>query len=155
MIATVHAAGEEDINDAVAAATAAFKTFKKSNGCDRRDMLLRLADLMEKHRTQIAELESLDNGKPVHVADGVDVGFCIECYRYYAGYADKGGGKVITPTRDSANTFAYTVHEPIGVCGAIIPWNFPLLMQAWKLGPCIAMGCANRPPPLLPVHVVD
>ena len=74
MIATVQAAGKEDIDDAVAAATEAFKTFKKSNACDRRDMLLRLADLMEKHRVQLAELESLDNGKPQHVADAVDIG---------------------------------------------------------------------------------
>ena len=87
------------INDAVAAATEAFKTWKKSNGCDRRDLLLKLADLVEKHRDQLAALESLDNGKPEHVANAVDVGFVIECYRYYAGWADKGGGKVITPTR--------------------------------------------------------
>lgn len=137
----MQAAGKEDIDDAVAAASAAFTTFKKSNGCDRRDMLLRLASLVEKHRVQLAELESLDNGKPQHVADGVDIGFCIECFRYYAGWADKGGGKVISTTRDSGSTFAYTVHEPIGVCGAIIPWNFPLLMQAWKIAPAIAMGC--------------
>jgi len=104
-------------------------------------MLLKLADLVDKNRKQLAELESLDNGKPVHVADGVDIGFVIECFRYYAGHADKGGGKVINTTRDSGSTFCFTSHEPIGVCGMIIPWNFPLLMQAWKLGPALAMGC--------------
>jgi len=141
VIASVHSASKEDIESAVVAAEEAFKTYKKSNGCDRRDMLLRLASLVEKHVDQLAELESRDNGKPAHVAAGVDIGFVIECFRYYAGWADKMGGKVIRPTRDSATTFAYTMHEPLGVCGMIIPWNFPLLMQAWKLGPALAMGC--------------
>lgn len=141
VIAEIQSAGQEDVDAAVVAASAAFKTWKKSNGCDRRDMLLRLADLVEKHRDQLAELESLDNGKPKHVADGVDIGFVIECYRYYAGWADKQGGKVINTTRDTGKTFSYTIHEPVGVCGMVIPWNFPLLMQAWKLGPALAMGC--------------
>merc|ERR1719161_363912 len=141
VIAEIQEAGQEDIDIAVAAATKAFKTWKNSNGCERRDMLLKLADLVEKHREQLAALESLDNGKPEHVANGVDVGFVIECYKYYAGLADKGGGRVIKSTRDSGSTFAFAIHEPIGVCGMIIPWNFPLLMQAWKLGPALAMGC--------------
>jgi len=141
VICEVQSADAEDVDIAVEAASAAFKTFKKSNGCDRRDMLLKLADLVEKHRKQLAELECLDNGKPIHVADGVDIGYVIECFRYYAGWADKGGGKVIKPTRDSGSTFAFTQHEPIGVCGMIIPWNFPLLMQSWKLAPALAMGC--------------
>ena len=141
VITAVQAAGKDDIDDAVVAATAAFAQFRKSNGCDRRDMLLRVASLVEKHRVQLAELESLDNGKPQHVADAVDIGFVIECFRYYAGWADKCGGKVLKTTRDSHSTFAYTVHEPVGVCGAIIPWNFPLLMLAWKIAPCLAMGC--------------
>jgi len=141
VICEVQEAGKEDVDDAVKAAKTAFKTWKKSNGCDRRDMLLKLAGLVEKHRTQLAELESRDNGKPVHVADGVDIGFVIECFKYYAGWADKGGGKVIDTTRDTGSTFCFTTHEPIGVCGMIIPWNFPLLMQAWKLGPALAMGC--------------
>jgi aldehyde dehydrogenase (NAD+) len=141
VIASMHSANEADVNKAVDAAEEAFKTYGKSNGCDRRDMMLRLADLVEKHRVQLAELESRDNGKPQHVADGVDIGFVIECFRYYAGCADKVGGRVIRTTRDSDNTLAYTVHEPIGACGVIIPWNFPLLMVAWKLGPALAMGC--------------
>ena len=74
VITSVQAAGKEDVDDAVAAATTAFAAFRKSNGCDRRDMLLRLASLLEKHRVQLAELESLDNGKPQHVADAVDIG---------------------------------------------------------------------------------
>jgi len=141
VICEVQEAGAEDVDIAVDAANAAKIAWKESNGCDRRDMLLRLADLVEKHRMQLAELESLDNGKPVHVANGVDVGFVIECYRYYAGWADKMGGKTIKPTRDSAGTFCFTQHEAIGSVGQIIPWNFPLLMMAWKLGPALAMGC--------------
>jgi aldehyde dehydrogenase (NAD+) len=141
VIKSVDSADKQDVDAAVAAATEAFKTWGKGNGCDRRDCLLRLASLIEKHRDQLAEVESRDNGKPKHVADGVDIGFVIECYRYYAGWADKMGGKVIRPTRDSGSTFAFTHHEPIGVCGCIIPWNFPLLMMAWKLGPALAMGC--------------
>jgi len=141
VICEIHEAGAADVDAAVQAAKVAFKTWKKSNACDRRDMLLKLADLVEKNRKELAELESLDNGKPEFIADGVDIGFVIECYRYYAGWADKGGGKVISSTRDTASTFCFTTHEPVGVCGMIIPWNFPLLMQAWKLGPALAMGC--------------
>merc|ERR1719235_1562123 len=137
----VEEAGQEDVNAAVAAAKTAFKSWKKSNSCDRRQMLLKLADLVEKHRKELAELESLDNGKPFHVAHDVDLGFVIECYRYYAGWADKQGGKVINTNQNTGSTFCFTTHEPIGVCGQIIPWNFPLLMQAWKLGPALAMGC--------------
>merc|ERR1719235_2467470 len=137
----VEEAGQEDVNAAVAAAKTAFKSWKKSNSCDRRQMLLKLADLVEKHRKELAELESLDNGKPFHVAHDVDLGFVIECYRYYAGWADKQGGKGINTNQNTGSTFCYTTHEPIGVCGMIIPWNFPLLMQAWKLGPALAMGC--------------
>jgi len=141
VITKVQEAGEEDINDAVKAASVAFKSFKKSDGSLRRNLLLKLADLVEQNRARLAEVESLDNGKPVHVADGVDIGFVIECYRYFAGWADKVGGKVISPTQGTGSTFCFTWHEPVGVVGQIIPWNFPLLMQAWKLGPALAMGC--------------
>ena len=94
-------------------------------------------------------LETLDNGKPFQVAYAADVGLTMDCYRYYAGWSDKNHGKVI-PTR--GDFFAYTRHEPIGVCGQIIPWNFPLLMQAWKMGPALATGntvtsvCLKRMP---------
>jgi len=141
VICEIDEAGKEDIDIAVAAAKTAFKTWKKSSGQERRNCLLKLADLVEQHREQLAALESLDNGKPEHVANGVDIGFVIECYRYYAGWADKCGGKVIQPTQQSGEMFSMTIHEPIGVCGMIIPWNFPLLMQAWKLAPALAMGC--------------
>lgn len=141
VIATVQEASDEDVDDAVKAATEAFKTWRKSDGSLRRDLLLKLADLVEKNRARLAEVESLDNGKPAHVADGVDIGYVIECFKYYAGWADKIGGKTIKPTQGSSDIFSFTWHEPVGVVGAIIPWNFPLLMQAWKLGPALAMGC--------------
>jgi len=141
-IESVQEAGEEDVNTAVKAATEAFKSWKKSDGSTRRNLLLKLAHLVEQNKARLAEVESLDNGKPYHVAEGVDLGFVVECYRYYAGWADKvGGGKTIKPTQNSSSTFCFTWHEPVGVVGAIIPWNFPLLMQAWKLGPALAMGC--------------
>src|SRR5207302_630999 len=81
---------------------------------------------------------ALDNGKPAHVARAADLPLTIACYRYYAGWADKNHGKTIPV---SGNYFCYTKHEPVGVVGQIIPWNFPLLMQAWKLGPALATGC--------------
>ena len=141
VITSMQEAGREDVERAVAAAKEAFKTWRKSDASHRRNLLLKLADLIEKHQKRLAEVESMDNGKPEHVAHDVDLAFTIECYRYYAGWADKVGGKVITPTQGSASTFCFTWHQPIGVVGAIIPWNFPLLMQAWKLAPALAMGC--------------
>jgi len=141
VICSVQEAGPEDIDDAVKAASDAFKTWKKADGSLRRNLLLKLADLMEANRERLAEVESMDNGKPAHVANAVDIGFCIECFRYFAGWADKVGGKVIKPTQNSSSIFCFTWHEPVGVVGAIIPWNFPLLMQAWKLAPALAMGC--------------
>jgi aldehyde dehydrogenase (NAD+) len=143
VITSMQWAGQEDIDDAVKSSAEAFEVYRKLPGCERRTMMLKLADLVEKHRQQLAEVECMDNGKPVHVADAVDIGFVIECYRYYAGWTDKAayGGKLLATTRDTHGTLSYTRHEPVGVCGAIIPWNFPLLMQCWKLGPALAMGC--------------
>jgi len=140
-IATVHEAGQEDIDLAVEVAPNAFKTWRATDGSARRNLMLKLADLIEKNRDRLAEVESLDNGKPKHVANAADLGFVIECFRFYAGMADKCGGKVIQPTQGSFNTFCFTWDQPVGVVGMIIPWNFPLLMQAWKLAPALAAGC--------------
>lgn len=129
----------EDIDAAVAAARTAFDhgPWRKISASDRGKLLNRLADLMEKHADELAELESLDNGKPVSVAKAADLPLAIACYRYYAGWADKIQGKTIPIQGDY---FCYTRHEPVGVVGQIIPWNFPILMQAWKLGPALATG---------------
>jgi len=140
-ITMIQEASNADVDTAVRAANEAFKTWKSTDGSYRRNLLLKLADLIEKNQDRLADVESLDNGKPKHVAQGVDIGFVIECYRYYAGFADKVGGKVIRPTQNTSSTFCFTWHEPVGVVGQIIPWNFPLLMQAWKLAPALAMGC--------------
>lgn len=130
---------KEDVDAAVAAARAAFDhgPWRKISASERGRLLNRLADLMEKHADELAELESLDNGKPVSVAKAADVPLAIACYRYYAGWADKVQGKTIPIQGDY---FCYTRHEPVGVVGQIIPWNFPILMQAWKLGPALATG---------------
>lgn len=111
------------------------------DGTGRRDLLLKLADLIERDREYLEELEALDNGKPLgregQYGTTADVYLTVQQFRYYAGWADKLQGKTIPV---NGNVFCYTRREPIGVCGCIIPWNFPLLMQAWKLAPALAAG---------------
>jgi aldehyde dehydrogenase (NAD+) len=138
-ICRVSAADSADVDKAVAAARAAFEhgPWRKMNASERGKLMHRLADLIEKHADELARLESLDNGKPVSVARAVDVAKAIGCYRYFAGWADKVQGKTIPI---DGNFFCYTLHEPVGVVGQIIPWNYPMLMQAWKLAPALATG---------------
>jgi len=138
-IAQVAEADAADVERAVRAARAAFDKgpWRKMAAAERGRLLNRLADLMEQHADELAMLESLDNGKPYQVAKAADLPLSIACYRYYAGWADKVQGKTIPIAGDY---FCYTRHEPVGVVGQIIPWNFPLLMQAWKLGPALATG---------------
>jgi len=136
-ICRVHEALEEDVDIAVDAARKAFDTVWKTTASTERGKLLsKLANMMEEHLDTLAAIESLDNGKAFSMAK-MDVGLSLECIRYYAGWADKIHGKTMDT---NAGQFAYTRHEPIGVCGQIIPWNFPLLMFAWKLGPALATG---------------
>jgi len=129
-----------DVDKAVAAARAAFDkgAWKKMSASQRGVLMNKLADLIEKNADELAQLEALDNGKPYAVAKAADVPLTVACYRYYAGWADKNQGKTIPV---NGNYFCYTKHEPVGVVGQIIPWNFPMLMQAWKLGPALATGC--------------
>ncbi len=129
-----------DVDLAVKAARKAFEDgpWPRMNASDRGRLLNKLADLIERDREELAALESLDNGKPYKDALNADLALTIKCYRYYAGWADKIHGKTIPV---DGNYFCYTRHEPIGVVGQIIPWNFPLLMQAWKWGPALATGC--------------
>src|SRR5260370_8085850 len=140
VITQVAEADAPDVDKAVAAARAAFDKgrWRKMSASERGNLMNKLADLIEKHADELAQLEALDNGKPYHVARAADLPLTIACYRYYAGWADKNHGKTIPV---SGNYFTYTKHEPVGVVGQIIPWNFPLLMQAWKLGPALAKGC--------------
>jgi len=138
-ICQVAEADAADVEKAVRAARAAFEhgSWRKTQASDRGQMLHRLADLIEKHGDELARLESLDNGKPVSVAKAVDVAQTVGCFRYFAGWADKVHGKTIPIDGDF---FCYTRHEPVGVVGQIIPWNFPLVMMAWKLAPALATG---------------
>jgi aldehyde dehydrogenase (NAD+) len=128
-----------DVDLAVKAARKAFESgpWSKMNASERGRLMNRLADLIEKNIDDLAALESLDNGKPLRDAKAADLPLTIKCYRYYAGWADKIHGKTIPV---EGNFFCYTRHEPVGVVGQIIPWNFPLLMQAWKWGPALASG---------------
>jgi len=137
VICSVQEATEKDVDIAVSAARKAFEgEWRKVTPEQRGRYLVNLANLFEKNIDLLAAVESLDNGKAISMAKG-DVGACAGCLRYYGGWADKIEGKVIDTSHD---TFNYTKKEPIGVCGQIIPWNFPLLMWAWKIGPAIAAG---------------
>jgi aldehyde dehydrogenase (NAD+) len=134
---------EGDAADVDLAAKAARKAFEKGewskmDARDRGRLINKLADLIEAERDELSALESLDNGKPIRDARAADLPLTIDCLRYYAGYADKIHGQTI-PVR--GNYFTYTRREPVGVVGQIIPWNFPMLMVAWKWGPALAAGC--------------
>jgi len=140
VIAEVAEGDPADVDAAVKAARAAFETgpWSKMDARDRGRLMNKLADLMEANLDELAALESLDNGKPISDARAADLPLSIDCIRYYAGWADKLTGDTI-PIR--GNYFCYTRREPVGVVGQIIPWNFPLLMAAWKWGPALATGC--------------
>jgi phenylacetaldehyde dehydrogenase len=136
----------EDIDRAVKAARAALEhgPWPKMTPSERGRAIWKLGDLIEKHLEEFAQLESLDNGKPLTVARAADVPLAADLFRYMAGWATKIEGNTIpisVPYTPGAKYLAYTVREPVGVVGQIIPWNFPLLMAAWKLGPALATGC--------------
>jgi len=139
-ICRVSEADKVDVDKAVTAARSAFQLNSKwrtMDACDRGRLLNKLADLMERDQEYFSKLETLDNGKPVKLATYVDIPFSIKIIRYYAGCADKIEGKTIPVDGDY---FCYTRMEPLGVIGSIIPWNFPLLMVAFKLAPALAAG---------------
>lgn len=138
-IADVARAGAADVDRAVKAARRAFEEgdWRDMDARDRGRLLHRLADLIAENAEELAALETLDNGKPIRDARAADIPLVIDCLRYYAGWADKLHGDTI-PVR--GNYFCYTRREPVGVCGQIIPWNFPALMVAWKWGPALACG---------------
>jgi phenylacetaldehyde dehydrogenase len=143
VLARVAEGDKEDINRGVAAARAAFETgpWRKLTPSERGRLIWKLADLIEKHSEEFAQLESLDNGKPVTVARVADLPNTVDMFRYMAGWATKIEGNTITLSGQGDKFFAYTLREPVGVVGQIIPWNFPLLMAAWKLAPALATGC--------------
>lgn len=129
-----------DVDIAVKAAKEAFKfgsPWRTIDASERGRLLYKLADLMERDKAYLASLETLDNGKPFSDSFEIDATLAIKCYRYFAGWADKIHGKTIPV---DGSYLCYTRHEPVGIVGQVIPWNFPLVMQAWKLGPALATG---------------
>jgi acyl-CoA reductase-like NAD-dependent aldehyde dehydrogenase len=142
VLAQVAHAGAADVDRAVAAARAAFdedSPWRRASPAERGRIIARLADAVEAHAEELAQLESLDNGKPVGFARGVDVASTVEHLGYFAGWPTKIEGDVIPVSQPQM--LCYTRREPVGVCAQIIPWNFPLLMAAWKIGPALAAGC--------------
>ena len=135
-----------DIARAVQAARQAFESgpWQKMTPSDRGKMIWKIGDLIEKHTEELAQLETVDNGKPFAVAQVADVPLSADMFRYMAGWCTKIEGNTIpisVPYAPGANFHAFTTREPVGVVGQIIPWNFPLLMAAWKLAPALACGC--------------
>jgi aldehyde dehydrogenase (NAD+) len=140
VIAKVAEGDAADIDLAVKAARKAFESgpWRRTDARDRGRLMNKLADLIESHIDELAELETLDNGKPIQESRNADLPLVIDCFRYYAGWADKIHGQTI-PVR--GRYLCYTKREPVGVAGQIIPWNFPMLMVAWKWGPALVAGC--------------
>ncbi|PAF23266.1 betaine-aldehyde dehydrogenase [Terribacillus saccharophilus] len=140
VLATVYEAGVEDIDRAVKAARLAFDEgpWSTMTAAERSRIMYKLADLMEENADALAQLETLDNGKPIRETSNADIPLAIEHMRYYAGWSTKIVGQTIPV---NGPYFNYTRHEALGVVGQIIPWNFPLLMAMWKLGAALATGC--------------
>jgi len=139
VIATIAEGNEADVDRAVAAARRAFEgPWRTMRAAERGHILLRWAELLKQHADEIATLESLDAGKPIAAVLRQDFPAAVDTLTYYAGWADKISGEVVS-TRDDALT--YTVREPVGVVAAIVPWNFPLMIGMWKLAPALACGC--------------
>ena len=146
VLAQVAEGDREDIERAVKAARKAFDNgpWRQLTAAERARLIWKLADLIEAHTEELGYLESLDNGKPLAVAKAADVPLAADLFRYMAGWATKIEGNTIplsVPYTPGVKYLAYTLREPVGVVGQIIPWNFPLLMAAWKLGPALATGC--------------
>ena len=139
VIATIAEGNEVDVDHAVAAARRAFEgPWRTMRAAERGHLLLKWAELLKRHADEIVEIESLDGGKPISATTRQDFPAAIDTLTYYAGWADKISGDVVS-TRDDALT--YTVREPVGVVAAIVPWNFPLMIGMWKLAPALACGC--------------
>jgi phenylacetaldehyde dehydrogenase len=142
LIARVAEGDAEDINRAVSAARRAFESgpWPRMTPSERGKLLWRIGDLILQHGDELAELESIDNGKPRAVARVADIPLAADLFHYMAGWATKIEGHTIALSIPNSQFHAFTLREPVGVVGQIIPWNFPLLMAAWKLGPALAAG---------------
>ena len=153
VMAKVAQGNAKDVDTAVAAARAALKVWRGMRAADRAQILYRLADLMEQHQEELILLETLNAGKPIASVRRQDMPAAIDTMRYYAGWCDKIIGQVI-PARPDALT--YTVREPVGVVGAIVPWNFPIMIGIWKIAPALACGCTliAKPAELTPLTLI-
>jgi len=143
-IAQVAHGGREDIALAVAAARRAFENpaWRRMSAVDRSNLLLKLADLIERNAEELAVLECMDNGKPASMTRWVEIEGSIRTFRYYAGWPTKFGGETLPVSpRSGAQILNYTTREPVGVAGLIVPWNYPMSMAAWKVAPALAAGC--------------
>jgi acyl-CoA reductase-like NAD-dependent aldehyde dehydrogenase len=155
----VAAAGELDVDAAVRAARAQFDggRWSRMSGADRGRLLVRIADLIERDLDHLAELEAIDVGKPVGDARTVDLPLAAETFRHFAGWADKARGATIpVPDLQGRVRFSYTLREPVGVVGAITPWNAPTMIAAWKIAPALAAGCTVvvKPPEDAPLSTL-
>jgi phenylacetaldehyde dehydrogenase len=147
-IATTPDAGAEDVDRAVAAARRALEegAWSKMLPSQREALIWRLADLIDAHADELAELESIDNGKTKFMASIIDIAGSRDYFRYMAGWATKIEGSTLdisVPARGDGRVSAYTLREPVGVVAQIVPWNFPLAMATWKLAPALAAGCTT------------
>jgi phenylacetaldehyde dehydrogenase len=143
VLARVAEGDSGDIDRAVKAARRAFESgpWPDISPSERGRLLWKLSDLLEQHLQEFAELETLDNGKPLLFSRIVDIPTAIDVFRYMAGWATKVEGNTIPISDPRGKYFAYTLREPVGVVGQIIPWNFPMIMASWKLAPALAVGC--------------
>lgn len=143
ILASVAEGDKGDVDRAVKAARKAFESgpWPNMSPAERGRLLWKLSDLLEQHLEEFAELETLDNGKPLFFSRIVDIPSAVQMFRYMAGWATKVEGNTIPISMPGAEYFAYTLREPVGVVGQIIPWNFPMIMASWKLAPALAVGC--------------
>src|SRR6266545_6972884 len=140
-LTTVPDGDASDVDRAVAAARASFdkKSWRGMNPSAREQILWNLAEILEKNKEELAALESMENGKTVREAAGADVAPAVDAFRYYAGWVRKIYGETIPV---DGNFLNYTLREPVGVVGAIVPWNYPLQLAVWKVAPALACGCS-------------
>lgn len=140
LLAVCADAGQEDVDHAVQAAWKAWETWKEVSPQERSAMLLKIADLIDENCEKLAQVETLDNGKPIRETMAIDVPLSSDHFRYFAGAIRTAEGESVMIDKE---TMSITLREPVGVVGQIIPWNFPLLMAAWKIAPVLAAGCCT------------
>ena len=147
-------ATQQDVEDAAEAAWTAWETWKDVSPEERQKLLFRVAEIIDENRERLAEIEMLDNGKPIRETLNADIPLAADHFRYFAGAVRTGEGEAVMLDK---NTLNLILHEPIGVVGQIVPWNFPFLMAAWKLAPVLAAGCCTilKPSSSTPLSVLE